>query len=141
MQRLRGRIAGAARRVRDAETAPDPPDARAVANDFTSLLSWLASSACLLWRPASRPRRSLRDREGLASARSLSLDPGRQSKPVAAGVQFSTSEGRHHSALCSARETLACLEVAVVCSYVQQEPSLHDQLDRIVGTLVKLVAR
>jgi len=48
---------------------------------------------------------------------------------------------RYHSALGSARETLACLEVAVVCSYVQRDPSLHDQLDRVVATLVKLVAR
>jgi len=47
---------------------------------------------------------------------------------------------RYHSALGSARETLACLEVAVVCNYVQQDPSLHDRLDRIVATLVKLVA-
>ena len=48
---------------------------------------------------------------------------------------------RYHSALGSAREALACLEVAVVCGYVQQDPSLHDQLDRIVGTLVKLAGR
>jgi hypothetical protein len=47
---------------------------------------------------------------------------------------------RYHSALGSARETLACLEVAVVCSYSQQDPRLHDQLDRIVATLVKLVS-
>ena len=50
-------------------------------------------------------------------------------------------EARYHNALGSARETLACMEVAVVCSYVQQDASLHDQLDRIVATLVKLVAR
>jgi len=48
---------------------------------------------------------------------------------------------RYHTALGSARETLACLEVAVVCSYVQQDARLHDKLDRIVGTLVKLVAK
>ena len=48
---------------------------------------------------------------------------------------------RYHSALGSARETLAGLEVAVVGSYIQQDPTLHDQLDRIVATLVKLVAR
>ena len=48
---------------------------------------------------------------------------------------------RYHNALGSARETRACLEVAVVCSYVQQDPNLHDQLDRIVATLVKLVAK
>ena len=46
---------------------------------------------------------------------------------------------RYHTALGSAREALACLEVAVVCGYVQQDAALHDQLDRVVGTLVKLV--
>jgi hypothetical protein len=45
------------------------------------------------------------------------------------------------AALASARETLGCLEVAVVCDYVQKDAQLHDQLDRIVGTLVKLVAK
>jgi hypothetical protein len=32
------------------------------------------------------------------------------------------------------------MEVAVVCSYSQEDPRLHDQLDRIVAPLVKLVA-
>ena len=48
---------------------------------------------------------------------------------------------RYHNALGSARETLACLEVAVVCSHVHQDGALHDQLDRIIGTIVKLVAK
>jgi hypothetical protein len=30
------------------------------------------------------------------------------------------------------------LEVAVVCGYVEQDAQLHDRLDQIVGTLVKL---
>ncbi len=47
---------------------------------------------------------------------------------------------RYHTALGSARETLSCLEVAVVCSYVHEDARLLDQLDRVVGTLVKLVA-
>jgi hypothetical protein len=47
---------------------------------------------------------------------------------------------RYHSALGSARETLACLEVAVVCGFVQEDVALHDGLDRVVATLVKLVA-
>ena len=42
---------------------------------------------------------------------------------------------RYHSALGSARETLSCLEVAVVCRYVQKDAALYDQLDRVVGTL------
>ena len=47
---------------------------------------------------------------------------------------------RYHSALGSARETLACLEVAVVSSHISQD-GVHDQLDRVIGTLVKLVAK
>jgi hypothetical protein len=30
------------------------------------------------------------------------------------------------------------LEVAVVCNYAPNNAQLHDQLDRVVGTLVKL---
>lgn len=42
---------------------------------------------------------------------------------------------------CSARETLACLEVAETCSYVTpREVTVHAQLHRVIGTLVKLVA-
>jgi hypothetical protein len=33
------------------------------------------------------------------------------------------------------------LEVAVACSHVNHDGALHDQLDRIVSTLVKLVAK
>ena len=77
-------------------------------------------------------------------------DLARQLRRCSSSVALNLAEGmysrgknrgaRYHCALGSARETLACLEVAVVCSYVQQDPSLHDQLDRIVATLVKLVA-
>jgi four helix bundle protein len=48
---------------------------------------------------------------------------------------------RYHSALGSARETLACLEVAAVCGYIQPDLTFHDQLDRIVATLVKLAVK
>ncbi len=78
-------------------------------------------------------------------------DLARQLRRCSSSVALNLAEGmysrgnnraaRYHNALGSARETLACLEVAVVCSYVQQDPRLHDQLDRIVATLVKLVAR
>jgi four helix bundle protein len=78
-------------------------------------------------------------------------DLARQLRRCSSSVALNIAEGmysrgrnrgaRYHSALGSARETLACLEVAVVCNYVQQNPTLHDQLDRIVATLVKLVAR
>ena len=77
-------------------------------------------------------------------------DLGRQLRRCSNSVALNLAEGmysrgsnraaRYHSALGSARETLGCLEVAVVCNYVQQDPSLHDQLDRVVATLVKLVA-
>jgi four helix bundle protein len=78
-------------------------------------------------------------------------DLARQLRRCSSSVALNLAEGmysrgknraaRYHNALGSARETLACLEVAIVCSYVQPDPSLHDRLDRIVATLVKLVAR
>ena len=78
-------------------------------------------------------------------------DLARQLRRCSSSVALNLAEGmysrgrnraaRYHSALGSARETLACLEVAVVCSYVQPEPTLNDQLDRVVATLVKLVGR
>jgi four helix bundle protein len=78
-------------------------------------------------------------------------DLARQLRRCSSSVALNLAEGmysrgknrgaRYHNALGSARETLACLEVAVVCSYVQQDARLHDQLDRVVATLVKLVAR
>jgi hypothetical protein len=47
---------------------------------------------------------------------------------------------RYHSALGSARETLACLEVAEACGYVTSvDAALEAELRRVVGTLVKLV--
>jgi hypothetical protein len=48
---------------------------------------------------------------------------------------------RYHSALGSARETLACLEVAEACGYTEAaDAALCEALRRIIGTLVKLVA-
>jgi four helix bundle protein len=77
-------------------------------------------------------------------------DLARQLRRCSCSVALNLGEGmysrghnrnaRYHNALGSARETLSCLEVAVVCSYVHRDACLHDQLDRIVGTLVKLVA-
>ena len=47
---------------------------------------------------------------------------------------------RYHSALGSARETLACLEAAEACGYVAGvDAVLSERLKRVVGTLVKLV--
>jgi four helix bundle protein len=78
-------------------------------------------------------------------------DLARQLRRCSSSVALNLAEGmysrgsnrnaRYHSALASAREALSCLEVAVVCGYVAQDAQLDDQLDRIVATLVKLVAR
>ena len=75
-------------------------------------------------------------------------DLARQLRRCSASVALNLAEGmysrgrnrnaRYHSALGSARETLACLEAAVVCRYVPKDAELGDQLDRVVGTLVKL---
>ena len=46
---------------------------------------------------------------------------------------------RYHTALGSARETLSRLEVAAISGHVEEDRELWDQLDRVVGTLVKLV--
>ena len=78
-------------------------------------------------------------------------DLARQLRRCSSSVALNLAEGmysrggnrnaRYHTALGSARETLSCLEVAVICSYVQEDSRLHDELDRVVGTLVNLVAR
>ena len=75
-------------------------------------------------------------------------DLARQLRRCSSSVALNLAEGmysrgqnrnaRYHTALGSARETLACLEVAVVCNYAPKNAVLHDQLDRVVGTLVKL---
>ena len=49
-------------------------------------------------------------------------------------------QARYHTALGPSREVLACLEVAVAMGYLKSEPSqLRRDLDRVIGTLVKLV--
>ncbi len=78
-------------------------------------------------------------------------DLGRQLRRCSASVALNVAEGmysrggnrnaRYHSALGSARETLACLEVAEACGYVgAASPNITEQLKRVIGTLVKLVA-
>jgi len=77
-------------------------------------------------------------------------DLGRQLRRCSSSIALNVAEGmysrgrnrnaRYHSALGSARETLACLEVAEACGYVAaSEGALSEQLRRVVGTLVKLV--
>jgi four helix bundle protein len=77
-------------------------------------------------------------------------DLARQLRRCSSSIALNLAEGqysrgqnrsaRFHSALGSARETLACLEVAEACGYVALDAALGEQLRRIVGTLVKLVA-
>jgi four helix bundle protein len=78
-------------------------------------------------------------------------DLGRQLRRCSSSVALNLAEGmysrgqnrnaRYHSALGSARETLACLEVAEAFGYLGSgDEGLRQQLDRVVGTLVKLVA-
>jgi four helix bundle protein len=77
-------------------------------------------------------------------------DLGRQLRRCSSSIALNVAEGmysrgrnrnaRYHSALGSARETLACLEVAEVCGYADAGTALSEQLKRIMGTLVKLVA-
>ena len=76
-------------------------------------------------------------------------DLARQLRRCSASVALNLAEGmfsrgqnrelRYHSALGSARETLACLEFAVASSYVNEHGLPQEQLLRIIGTLVKLV--
>ena len=79
-------------------------------------------------------------------------DLGRQLRRAASSVALGVAEGmysrggnqaaRFHTALGSARETMACLEVAVAMGYLERgDAELFDRLDRIIGTLMRLVRR
>jgi len=85
-------------------------------------------------RIESRDRDLARQLRRCSSSVALNLAEGMYSRGQNKGA-------RYHGALGSGREALGCLEVAVVCDYVHEDAQLHDQLDRIVGTLVKLVAK
>ena len=78
-------------------------------------------------------------------------DLARQLKRCSASIALNVAEGmysrggnrnaRYHSALGSARETLACLEVAETFKYVTPASAeLRSGLNQVIGTLVKLVA-
>ena len=86
------------------------------------------------------------------------LDPqqhaalGRQLRRAGSSIALGVAEGmysrggnraaRYHSALGSARETMACLEVAVALGYIDSaDPGVMVRLARIVATLVRLVQR
>jgi hypothetical protein len=47
---------------------------------------------------------------------------------------------RYHTALGSARETLACVEVADALHGIAIDENVVRQLDFVIGTLVRLVA-
>ena len=77
-------------------------------------------------------------------------DLGRQLRRAASSVALGVAEGmysrggnraaRYHTALGSARETMACIEVGVAMGYLDEADAIVlDRLDRIVGTLVRLV--
>ena len=77
-------------------------------------------------------------------------DHARQLRKSSLSVPLNVAEGsgssggtrrvRYENALGSARETLANVQVAEAIGYVERvDPELLDRLDRIIGTLVKLV--
>lgn len=77
-------------------------------------------------------------------------DLGRQLRRALASIGLNTAEGaysrgknrqaRYHNALGSARESLACFEVAAAMGYVEPlSKELTARFDRILGTLVRLV--
>jgi four helix bundle protein len=77
-------------------------------------------------------------------------DLGRQLRRASCSMALNVAEGmysrgqnrtaRYHSALGSARETLACVELAQRCRFIAapSEP-LRNRLNQVVGTLVRLV--
>jgi four helix bundle protein len=79
-------------------------------------------------------------------------DLGRQLRRASASVALNLAEGmysrgrnrgaRYHTALGSARETWACLEVAAAAGYVGAlEPAVLSRFNQVIGTLVRLVER
>lgn len=79
-------------------------------------------------------------------------DLARQLRRAVSSIALNVAEGeysrgknqgaRYHNALGSARETIACIEVAVAMGYLDAgDPVVLDRLGRIVATLVRLVRR
>jgi four helix bundle protein len=78
-------------------------------------------------------------------------DLTRQLRRAAASISLNLGEGmysrgksraaRYHNALGSAREVLSCLEVACALGYIAPlDAALVAKLNRVIGTLVRLVA-
>jgi four helix bundle protein len=77
-------------------------------------------------------------------------DLARQLRRASCSVALNVAEGmysrgqnrtaRYHSALGSARETLACLELAQRCRFIAApREQLRNQMNQVIGTLVRLV--
>ncbi|MBK8939672.1 MAG: four helix bundle protein [Polyangiaceae bacterium] len=92
----------------------------------------------------------LRDmRSVLHALETRDIDLARQLRRAAASVALNMAEGsgnaggtrrqRYLSALGSAREVVAGLQVAEALGYVTVEAALMARLDRVVGVLVRLV--
>ena len=86
----------------------------------------------------------------LAQVERRDSDLARQLRRASASVALNTAEGmysrgknrqaRYHNALGSARESLACLEVAAAFGYIGAlDGELRAKLDIVIGTLVRLV--
>ena len=86
----------------------------------------------------------------LAQIARADSDLARQMRRASSSIILNLAEGsysrgklrqaRYHNALGSARETLACLEVAVALGYVRELPApVVAGFNRVIGTLVKLV--
>ena len=78
-------------------------------------------------------------------------DLARQLRRASSSVALNLAEGsgsfggtrttRYRTALGSARETLSCLQVADAFGYLDTLPNnLHDRMNRVVGTLVRVAA-
>ncbi|MGE0326793.1 MAG: four helix bundle protein [Polyangiaceae bacterium] len=79
-------------------------------------------------------------------------DLGRQLKRAQSSIALNVAEGaysqgrnrqaRYHTALGSARETFACIEVALAVGHLGAlEPAVPERFNRIIGTLAKLASR
>jgi four helix bundle protein len=88
-------------------------------------------------------------RPSIARIEAQDKDLARQLRRAASSVALNLSEGsgssggtrreRYRNALGSARETTACLEVAVALGYVDRlDAGMLDALDRVKATLVKV---
>ena len=76
-------------------------------------------------------------------------DLGKQLRRASSSIALNLAEGqysrgknreaRYHNALGSAREALACFEVAFAMGYVRElSPEIVARFNRIIGTLVRL---